>query len=120
MLFFAKIGSVRTKTLLAILPLTLSAMLLLAWISYYYSYTLLDKEINNKMNVQFSNTTKQIENRLTKYSKIAELLARIAESSKSGISKEQYAAILNNTLTSNSDIFGNGIWFEPYRYKPEL
>lgn len=109
--------SIRAKTLLAILPLLLLTMITLSWVSYHYSSRIIESEVNAKMEFQSSLTLKTFQADLNSPMAVGESIARFTEKGTSAITKEQYAAFLQNIVPSNSLIFGAGIWFEPFAYK---
>lgn len=112
--------SIRTKTLLAILPLLVLVMVILSWISYQYSYGIIEKQLNEQMSLQLQETLHSFETQLSSHKTIGLTLARVAEKGGDTLSKEQYAAFLQNAITSNTQTLGAGIWFEPFRYKSDV
>jgi len=115
-----KFTSIRAKTLVTILPLLLLVMVMLSWISYYYSGQIIEDDINQKMSLQMTGTLNDFQAKLNLTKAMGESLARFAEESGSSITKAQYTAFLKNVLPSNDMAFGTGIWFEPYAYKPDV
>lgn len=112
--------SIRTKTLLFIMPLLLLVMLALSWISYHYSYQIIENELNKQMALQMDVTLGGFRTQLNTHKSIGETLARIVEKGGSSISKNQYSAFLQNAITSNQLTLGAGIWFEPFQYQASL
>lgn len=113
-------SSIRAKTLLAILPLLLLTTITLSWVSYHYSAQIIESEVNAKMEYQSSLTIKTFQADLNSPIAVGEAIARFTEKGTSGITKDQYAAFLQNVIPSNSLIFGAGIWFEPFAYKNDV
>jgi len=107
---------IRTKTLLAIMPILLLIMASLSWVSYHYSYQIIETELNKQMNLQLEATLKDFRSHLNSYKSTGETIARFTEKGGNSITKNQYAAFLQNAITSNALILGSGVWFEPFQY----
>lgn len=112
--------TIRTKTLLTFMPLVIISLLILSWIGYHYSAQLIEEEINQKMEVQLDKTLTQFYTQLNAHKAIGQTIARFTETGGNALSKEQYAAFLQNAITSNDLILGAGVWFEPFQYKAEV
>ena len=112
--------SVRTKTLLAIMPLLLLVMITLSWISYHYSQQIIETELNSKMALQLDVTLEGFRTHLNTHKSIGETIARFTDKGGNSISKAQYAEFLKSAITSNPLTLGAGIWFEPFRYKADI
>ncbi|MBW4085442.1 methyl-accepting chemotaxis protein [Paenibacillus sp. S150] len=106
------------RTFATILPAFLVTLLLVAIFSYNYSKTIIQHQIEEKMNLQLSDISNEISANLSTHSKVPEVLARVVENGASGYTLEQYRTMLSSALDSNRDTFGVGIYFEPGRYKP--
>ena len=115
-----KIKSIKTKTMLSILPITIVLLLSLTSISYVLSKNSLTKEINEKMNYKLNELSLGIENKLVAHKRVAETLARTVEASTSTLSKDEYRKLLEKFAVVNGDTFGAGIWFEAYKYKADI
>ncbi|OBZ11012.1 methyl-accepting chemotaxis protein [Bacillus sp. FJAT-26390] len=108
--------SIRTKTLLTILPLVLLTLIAVSVLSYFYSNTLFLNETERTMTEQIKGTIDRIDNRFIAHSKTAEIFARAIERYASSFSLKQYDQMIGNVLQSNDDTFGMGIYFEPNRF----
>lgn len=115
-----KIKSIKIKTILSILPITIVLLLSLTSISYVLSKNSLTKEINDKMNYKLNELSLGIENKLVAHKRVAETLARTAEASTSTLSKDEYKNLLEKFAVVNGDTLGTGIWFEAYKYKADI
>lgn len=109
--------SIRTKTLLTILPLALLTLIAVSVLSYYYSKMMLEKQIDSTMSAQLESTIQQIDNRFLAHSKTVEVFAKGIEHHASEFTIEQLNDRIGNTLLTNEDTFGMGIYFEPNRYE---
>ncbi|UJF34646.1 methyl-accepting chemotaxis protein [Paenibacillus hexagrammi] len=112
--------SIRTRTMVTIVPWLLLSMFALSAISYTYSKRIIDQEINSKMEYQLHSTINNMQTILTAHSKIPESLARMIEPVGDRIDKGKYFQIIQGLLSTNPDTFGVGIWYEPYQYKSYL
>jgi methyl-accepting chemotaxis protein len=112
--------SIRTRTMITILPWLILSMFVLSALSYSYSKNIINAEIQDKMEYQLSSTINNMQTILTAHSKIPESLARTIEPVGDKIDKGKYFQIIQGLLSTNSDTFGVGIWYEPYQYKKYL
>ena len=112
--------SIRTRTLVTILPWLILSMFVLSALSYSYSKQIINAEIQDKMAYQLNATINNMQTILTAHSKIPESLARTIEPVGDKIDKGKYFQIIQGLLTTNPDTFGVGIWYEPYQYKNYL
>lgn len=107
---------ISTKILLFILPLTILSLFILAVVSYQTSSGLINTEIDQKMNTILDETVIVIEKSLNSHSRVAEALARSVEAAGTQMNKAQYITLLETYTEMNSETFGAGVWFEPYKY----
>ncbi|KQX48593.1 methyl-accepting chemotaxis protein [Paenibacillus sp. Root444D2] len=112
--------SIRTRTLVTILPWLILSMFVLSALSYSYSKQIINAEIQDKMAYQLNATINNMQTILTAHSKIPESLARTIEPVGDKIDKGKYFQIIQGLLSTNPDTFGVGIWYEPYQYKNYL
>ncbi|SKA78194.1 methyl-accepting chemotaxis sensory transducer with Cache sensor [Caloramator quimbayensis] len=112
-----KLKSVRLLIIIAILPISIIAMILLTAISYNSGKTIINREIGYKMNANLDSIVKNIDKSLSTHSKLVESLAKSAESTGVIMSNEHYEKLLKGVLSTNPESFGAGIWFEPNKYK---
>lgn len=112
--------SIRTRTLVTILPWLILSMFMLSALSYNYSKHIINAEIQDKMENQLNATINNMQTILTAHSKIPESLARTIEPVGDKIDKGKYFQIIQGLLSTNPDTFGVGIWYEPYQYKNYL
>ncbi len=113
------IRSIRMKTLLLILPLVLATLVIMSYTSYQYSRSLINNEIQQKMDYNIGQTVESINRILVAHSRIPEVLARTVEASGSALSKDEYLEVLKRIITANEATLGAGIWYEPYAYAPD-
>jgi len=115
-----KFKSIKGRTLVYILPLVLGSLFILTLLSYQSSKNLINQEIDIKMDKHLNYVVESIEKNLEKHASIPVNLAKVVEASSDSISKEKYADILKNVITSNNDTLGAGVWYEPYKYNNGL
>lgn len=115
-----KIRSIKTRTLISVLPLFIVSMAVLTLISYYSSVQLINNEIKVKMGNQLNNQINEIQKRLQTHAQIPRGLAKTVESAQGVLGKDNYSELLKNTITTNEETLGAGIWFEQYKYNPAI
>ncbi|SHI69295.1 methyl-accepting chemotaxis sensory transducer with Cache sensor [Clostridium cavendishii DSM 21758] len=115
-----KFKTIRMRTLMSVLPLVVASMFLLTSISYLSAKSLLNKELDTKMNTQLGQVIESVERNLDKHAAIPMDLAKVAESYGTSITKDNYSIMLKNVITNNTDTLGAGIWYEPYKYNKDI
>jgi len=111
--------SVKTKTLVFILPLVLLTLVTIVIVSFILERNIVNKETERNMNEQLNKTASQIQVKLTAHEKLAEILAASAGYQYNDISRPGYFRLLTEILKTNEDSFGIGMAFEPYFYEKE-
>ncbi|MBN6187740.1 methyl-accepting chemotaxis protein [Aneurinibacillus sp. BA2021] len=111
--------SIKTRTLVSLLPTFIVVLLFMTLFTYFYGTSLMNRQIENTMNEQLKSLSYAIEKNLVAQKKIPELMARSLEFSSPAFAKAQYEAILKNALSTNENTFASGIFFEPYTYRPD-
>lgn len=115
-----KIKSLRTKILAALIPIFIIAMVVLTFISYYYSKNQINTDTAQKMDKQLKLEVSDIQNRLNRHAKVAEGLSKTAEVSGNVLNKDQYKSLVMKFTATNPETFGTGIWYEPNKYDVSL
>lgn len=114
-----KFKSIRASLLSIILPLVIIGMISISIISYFYSKSIINNEIAEKMNSQINFIAESIEKNLSNHNQLAVTLAKSVEASLSTANEETYLSTIKKFVTTNNDTFGSGIWFEPYGLNSE-
>jgi len=114
------LSSVRGKTLLTILPLIILTLIVMTIISYKYSESLLNNEIQNKMTAKLDGTINEIEQQLSEHSTLVQGLVSTVEATGNNLNTAQYTSLLEKTIAASDVTFGAGVWYEPYAYKQDL
>lgn len=112
-----EVRSIRAKIMLIIMPMVILAMVVLSLFTYENSKSLINREIENKMQYQLSSTSEYIETQLTAHLKIPETLARAVEVTGDYIEQETIIEMIMKYLSTNADTFGIGVWYEPKQFK---
>nr|WP_180954137.1 methyl-accepting chemotaxis protein [Bacillus sp. M6-12] len=115
-----KFSTVKAKTILTILPITILIFGALMAFSYFKSKDELQKEIEDKAHQQLAFVATSIDRDLTAHSKLAEATAKTVESMGASVPLEQYQNLLKKNVTANESTFALGLFFAPGKYKKEL
>lgn len=115
-----KIKSIRTRTLVAILPVTIIILIVLSLSSYYAGKSIISQQIDSKISYKVDELQLSINNRITSHSRIAETLARTIEASGKSMSRDEYQKLVEKYAAINEDTLGAGVWFEPNKYKDDI
>jgi methyl-accepting chemotaxis protein len=92
----------------------------MTFMSYSYGKRMVTSEISKKMTSELDDAFQKINNSLSTHSMVAKTLAKTAQTSGTTLNKSNYEELLKQTVSTNSETFGAGIWFEPYKYKNDI
>lgn len=112
--------TIKSKIMAFILPIAIIGLLVLSAVSYQTSSVIINTEIEAKMDMKLDNAIASIQKTLYAHQRIAESLAEAVEVVGLQMTKEQYASILEGFAGINNETLGAGIWFEAYKYKPDM
>lgn len=104
------------KTLIIILPILLISIF---FFSLYFK-NLIDSETTQKFKYKGDAVLNSIASKIMVNKLSAELLANNIETFGIQLNKNQLVEILKKDIETNKEIFGAGIWFEPYVYRPNI
>lgn len=117
-----KFKSIRGALLSIVLSLVVIGMLTISLLGYFYSRTIINEQIVEKMEYQANYITEGIEKRLLKHNQLAITLAKSVEASISAQdmqSESLYNSMISKVVSTNDDTYGSGVWFEPYHFSEE-
>jgi methyl-accepting chemotaxis protein len=112
--------TIRARILVMLLPLAILPLLILTAISYQSSSSIINDQIDEKMDAMLSSTSQSIVNLLAQHSKIPESLARNVEVNGMQMTKEQYVELLQKYVGMNQQTLGAGVWFELNKYRADI
>ncbi|AFH66251.1 methyl-accepting chemotaxis protein [Paenibacillus caseinilyticus] len=112
-----QLKSIQTKTMLAIVPLITITLVSMITYAYNSSETLINREIQDKMQQQLGSVAGEIDEKLLSHRKTAEMLARSIETAPSLWNLNHYQTATAKALGSSEDTFGVGVFFEPDKYQ---
>ncbi|MGE5631129.1 MAG: methyl-accepting chemotaxis protein [Caulobacteraceae bacterium] len=110
--------SIRSRILTIIVPLTVLSMLVLYFTSYQISKSIINNEVDDRMNSTIDSVLGSIQESLSEDSRIPEALARTIEVSGTQMSEDQYISILKSYAGMSDQVLGVGAFFEPNQYMP--
>ncbi|WP_333860740.1 methyl-accepting chemotaxis protein [Clostridium sp.] len=115
-----KIKSIRTRTIITILPVTIMVLVILSVLSYYTGRKIISEQIDREISYKINELKLSVNNKIISHSRIAEILARTVEVSGNTMSQDEYKNLVQKYAAVNEDTFGVGVWFEPYKYKDNI
>lgn len=115
-----KIKSIRTRTIITILPVTIMVLVILSVLSYYTGRKIISEQIDREISYKINELKLSVNNKITSHSRIAEILARTVEVLGNTMSQDEYKNLVQKYVAVNEDTFGVGVWFEPYKYKDNI
>ncbi|MBW4085717.1 methyl-accepting chemotaxis protein [Paenibacillus sp. S150] len=115
---FFPFRTVRAKTLATLLPAIILTLISITGFSYWYSEKSIQDQIQQRMDSQLGDVAGQIASLLNDSGMLPEVMASTIAEQSTSFTQKQYEAMLNRTISSNSDITGMGVFFEPQRYDP--
>ncbi|NMA85530.1 MAG: methyl-accepting chemotaxis protein [Epulopiscium sp.] len=111
-----KFKSIRSALLSMVLSLVVMGMLTISLLGYFYSKSIINEQIAEKIDYQAKFITEGIEKRLLNHEQLAITLAKTVEASIGSQDETVYHSMISKILTTNDDTYGSGIWFEPYQF----
>lgn len=102
--------------LLALLPAIIGALLLVTFASYFTSKYQVEGEIEEKMSAKQTSIIHDMNTKFNQHQKIAESIAGLVEAHGNSLTRDDYEDILGNTIQTNQDTLGAGVWYEPFTY----
>ena len=114
-----KFKSIKSALLGIVLPLVILGMMTISLIGYFYSKSIINNEIEEKMDYQLNYITEGVEKNLSNHGQLAVTLGKAVEASIATANQESYISMIKKVITTNEETFGSGIWFEPYGFSRE-
>ena len=112
----AKTRSLRRRMLLILLPVVMIALTAVSAMGYQSSYSINNKEINDKMTAKLSGVVNDVEKSLTNHRSVVLSLAKTAETLGGKITKDDFAELVMGAVSINADTCGSGVFYEPYAF----
>lgn len=110
--------SLKTSTLLVILPIVLASVIALSVLGYTAAKRTILEAAGNEMSLSLNNEIESIEKSLSNNAMVAETVARAVEVNREHMEKADYGSLITSFVKTNDETFGGGIWFEPYAFSP--
>lgn len=114
-----KFKKIRTKMLLFILPVIITALVALTLISAVSCKNIVNKQIRDTMNATLNARAGDIEASLNTVASTAAIISHTVAATYNTLSLADYEAMLTDIITDNDMVLGSGIWFAPYAYDME-
>ncbi|MFC5405303.1 methyl-accepting chemotaxis protein [Cohnella soli] len=111
-----RVKSVKTKTMLIILPLVVLVFIAMIGVAFAYSRQIIVKQTGYGMEKQLNGIVENVENSLSAHAKLTETFARTAEARGTLNTLNDYRAMTSRAVDANATTFGLGIFFEPYKH----
>lgn len=102
-------------TLYVVVPLLLFILIIVS-IVYGQTKTIINEEIETKINNKIAEVGKDLQVRLTAHAKVTETMARTVEKNPGSFSLEQLRQLMKNGLETNEETFGLGVFYAPYAH----
>lgn len=115
-----KFKSIRTRTMVYLLPVTIAILMGVSFLGYTTSKSIINKQIDEKMAQQLQSNVQNAEKILVRHKKLPETISKTAESFGDMLSKDNFSRLLTNYVGLNNDTFGAGVFYEPNKYKSEI
>lgn len=118
--FLNKTKKINTIILISILPVFLITFIAIGIFAYSNAKGTISTEIEEKMNHQLKESIYSIQTDLQRHGQIPASISRSVEALGKGMKKDNFVSITQNSISTNEDTFGLGIWYEPYKYDTTL
>ena len=111
-----QLKTIKGKVLLSVCLVSVVCLSSVSLLTYFSTKSMLNSEIEVKMKNKIDEIGQRIEIRVVEYSVLARAVSSFVETVYDGYSRDQYLDVLENQLQKSPDVFGSGIWFEPFGY----
>lgn len=108
--------SIRSKMLIAFIPIILLATVLISAISVLEASKGLEKQIEERISVALAEINESIEHEFTAHRKVAEAVASVYKAKGNKLTKADYRAVIEKMVSTNPNTLGSGLWLEYYTY----
>ncbi len=108
--------SIRPKTVFFVSLMALLSLSSVAILTFYFTRGILNSEIDDKIRNRIDGIKQGIETKVSEQSALARILAGYAEVSGSRSSRGEYLDLFQKSIDGFPEVFGAGIWFEPFVY----
>nr|WP_252891714.1 hypothetical protein [Thermoclostridium stercorarium] len=100
--------SIRTKMLIAFIPIILVATLLVSSVSVFESKKGLERQIEERIDTSLEKINESIEREFTSHRRIAEAIASVYKAQGNKLTKADYKAIIEKMVSLNANTLGPG------------
>ncbi len=114
------IKSIKYEILFILLPIVIVTMVALSLMGYFTSRQIIQAGNEHQMELSLSTAVEKIEKSLAKNRKLTETMARMIETNMDILKENNYRKLMPELFASNQETFGGGVWFEPYKYDPNM
>ena len=114
------IKSIKYEILFILLPIVIVAMVALSLMGYFTSRQIIQAGNEHQMELSLSTAVEKIEKSLAKNRKLTETMAKMIETNMDILKENNYRKLMPELFASNQETFGGGVWFEPYKYDPNI
>ncbi len=111
-----KKGSIKTKMLLAILPLFFGALIIMTIISEVRSNDIISTQVEATAAQTLQSAVNSMDNDLQEARRTAMNISRSVSATYKTVSMNEMKDMISEIIGDNSIILGSGLWFEPYVY----
>ena len=118
--FFNKLSSIRTKMLIAFIPIILLATVSIAAASVLKTKAGLEEQIEARVTEALNTIEASIESEFTTNRQIAEAVAAVYEVQANTLTKTDYRGIIEKFLAMNKNTLGSGLWLESGVYDKNI
>ncbi|AKL94198.1 methyl-accepting chemotaxis protein McpC [Clostridium aceticum] len=93
---------------------------LFGMVTYRIAKSIVEEEIESKLQHQMAETVYEIENYLTAHKKTVYGLSKTIAAIGNSLTREEYIELLTNYPLVNEQTLGTGVWYEPYQYRETI
>lgn len=115
-----KFKTLKIKTMVYLLPTILISITILTLLSYFTSKSMINEEINEKMESIINGASKSIMNEIAKNSQIPQGMGRAVELLNEKKEFEYYGELIKEMISTTDEALAGGVWYAPYEYNNEV
>ena len=113
----SKLDSIKIRTLVLTCGTAFFSLITISIMSFYFAWGEIKKETKEKYSHKLQTIAEETSAFLGRDSGLCSDIARFAETGLAMKDRSEIVSILTNQINKRPDIYGSGIWFEPFAHK---
>ncbi|MCT2345637.1 methyl-accepting chemotaxis protein [Niallia taxi] len=111
--------SIKVKTLVFLMPLIFITLVVMTTVSFKASHNYISNETDQKLKYQLDSITSNVQGVIDTHTAFSKGIANALERKATSYTLQDFDSVFKAVLEDNQDVYGIGIYFDPYKYKED-